>query len=107
MKFVSNLRPVSQTWFKSPWAIVVVALALRLVVMCSTYKIQLDPSQDHWVFGWETGRVARSIVVGEGFNSPYSESTGPAALIPPVYAYLVRTKNGRNAVSKNGFKSLY
>jgi 4-amino-4-deoxy-L-arabinose transferase-like glycosyltransferase len=68
---------------------VVAALALRLAVMCLTYKIQLDPSQDHLAFGWETGRVARSIVNGEGFSSPYSVPTGPTALIPPVYPYLV------------------
>jgi 4-amino-4-deoxy-L-arabinose transferase-like glycosyltransferase len=75
--------------FWSPWAMVVAALALRLAVMCLTYKIQLDPSQDHLAFGWETGRVARSIVNGEGFSSPYSVPTGPTALIPPVYPYLV------------------
>jgi 4-amino-4-deoxy-L-arabinose transferase-like glycosyltransferase len=74
---------------RSPWAMVVAALALRLGVMCLTYKIQLNPSQDHLAFGWETGRVARSIVTGEGFSSPYSEPTGPTALIPPVYPYLV------------------
>ena len=68
---------------------VVVALALRLVVMGFTYRIQLDPAQDHWAFGWETGRVARSIATGQGFSSPYSEPTGPTALIPPVYTYLV------------------
>lgn len=75
--------------FWSPWAMVHAALVLRLVVMCLTYKIQLDPSQDHLAFGWETGRVARSIVTGEGFSSPYSEPTGPTALIPPVYPYFV------------------
>src|SRR6202140_2096069 len=75
--------------FRSPWAMVAAALALRLVVMCFTYKIQLDPAQDHWAFGWETGRVARSIATGRGFSSPYSEPTGPTALIPPVYTYLV------------------
>jgi 4-amino-4-deoxy-L-arabinose transferase-like glycosyltransferase len=75
--------------FWSPWAMVVAALALRLVVMSLTYKIQLDPSQDHLAFGWETGRVARSIVTGNGFSSPYSKPTGPTALIPPVYPYLV------------------
>lgn len=75
--------------FGSPWAMVHAALVLRLVVMCLTYKIQMDPSQDHLAFGWETGRVARSIVTGEGFSSPYSEPTGPTALIPPVYPYFV------------------
>ena len=72
-----------------PLTMVIAALVLRLVVMVFVYKIQLDPSQDHWVFGWETGRVARSIVTGHGFSSPYSEPTGPTALIPPVYTDLV------------------
>ena len=81
----AQVRP----FFSSPWTMVIVALALRLVVMGFAYKIQLDPSQDHWVFGWETGRVARSIATGRGFSSPYSEPTGPTALIPPVYTYLL------------------
>ena len=75
--------------FQSPWAMVAAALALRLVAMGFTYKMQLDPSQDHWAFGWETGKVARSIATGRGFSSPYTEPTGPTALIPPVYTYLV------------------
>src|ERR1700674_144213 len=84
-----GLRAEVRPFFSSPWTMVIVALALRLVVMGFAFKIQLDPSQDHWVFGWETGRVARSIATGQGFNSPYSEPTGPTALIPPVYTYLV------------------
>src|SRR5262249_7289336 len=40
-------------------------------------------------FGWETARVARSIATGQGFSSPYHEPTGPTALLPPVYVYLV------------------
>ena len=74
---------------RSPWAMVVVALALRLVVMGLTYTDRLDPARDHWLFGWETGRVARSIAAGEGFSSPYPEPTGPTNLIPPAYPYLV------------------
>jgi len=78
-----------RAFFSSPWAMVIVALVVRLVVMAFAYTAQLDPSQDHWVFGWETGRVARSIATGHGFSSPYSEPTGPTALIPPVYTYLL------------------
>jgi 4-amino-4-deoxy-L-arabinose transferase-like glycosyltransferase len=74
---------------QSPLAMVIAALILRTVVMFFAYKIQLDPSNDYWTFGWETGRVARSIATGHGFSSPYSEPTGPTALIPPVYTYLV------------------
>jgi hypothetical protein len=68
---------------------VVAALALRLVLMAFLYTDRLDPARDHWTFGWETGKVAQSIAAGRGFGSPYPEPTGPTALIPPVYAYLV------------------
>jgi 4-amino-4-deoxy-L-arabinose transferase-like glycosyltransferase len=79
----------ARAFLASPWAMVGVALIVRLIVMLFAYKVQLDPAQDHWVFGWETGRVARSIATGHGFTSPYSEPTGPTALIPPVYTYLL------------------
>ena len=68
---------------------IVVALAVRLVVMIFVYTSQLDPAQDHWAFGCEMGRVARSIVTGQGFSSPYIEPTGPTALLPPVYPFLL------------------
>ena len=84
-----GLRAKVRPFFSSPWAMLSVALVIRLVVMGFAYTIQLDPSRDHWVFGWETGRVARSIATGHGFSSPYPEPTGPTALIPPVYTYLV------------------
>src|SRR5712691_7220077 len=88
-KAATGLRAKGRPFFSSPGAMVSVALALRLVVMGFAYTIQLDPSRDHWVFGWETGRVARSIATGQGFSSPYSEPTGPTAVIPPIYTYLV------------------
>ncbi len=49
---------------------VLAALAIRLVVMVFLLPEQLDPSRDHWHFGYETGRIARSIVEGRGFSSP-------------------------------------
>ncbi|MFC6647308.1 ArnT family glycosyltransferase [Granulicella cerasi] len=38
---------------------------------------------------WEVGWTARSIFMGMGFSSPYLAFTGPTALVPPVYTYLV------------------
>jgi hypothetical protein len=75
--------------FYSPWAMVIVALMLRLVVMEFSYRSLLDPARDHYAFGYESGRVARSIATGHGFSSPYPEPTGPTASIGPVYAYLL------------------
>jgi 4-amino-4-deoxy-L-arabinose transferase-like glycosyltransferase len=44
---------------------------------------------DHFEFGWEMGRVGRSIAVGQGFSSPYEGNTGPTAWEPPLYPYLI------------------
>ena len=85
----TRLRVKIRPWLRSPWTMVLAALALRLVVMGFFYNDRLDPARDHWTFGWETARVARSIASGEGFSSPYPEPTGPTTLIPPAYTYLV------------------
>ncbi|MGH9712633.1 MAG: ArnT family glycosyltransferase [Candidatus Acidiferrales bacterium] len=68
---------------------ILVALALRLVVVAFLYPDQLNPRRDHWPFGYETGRIARSIADGEGFANPLFEKTGPTAWMTPVYPYLV------------------
>lgn len=73
----------------SPWAMVVAAMAIRLAVMPFTYHILLNPWHDHCLFGCEFGRIARSIVEGRGFSSPYPAPTGPSAIVGPVYAYLL------------------
>jgi len=69
--------------------IVVLALALRLVVMAFLYPEQLSPERDHWKFGYETGRIARSIVEGKGFSNPLFADTGPTAWMTPVYPGIV------------------
>jgi 4-amino-4-deoxy-L-arabinose transferase-like glycosyltransferase len=67
----------------------IVALAIRLAVMAFLYPQQLDPARDHWSFGFEEGRVARSIAEGKGFSSPLYADTGPTAWIAPVYPMLL------------------
>jgi 4-amino-4-deoxy-L-arabinose transferase-like glycosyltransferase len=66
-----------------------VALAIRLIVMIFLLPEQLEPQRDHWHFGYETGRIARSIVEGRGFSSPLFADTGSTAWLTPVYPYLV------------------
>jgi hypothetical protein len=70
-------------------SMVLVALAIRLVVMVFLLPEQLEPQRDHWHFGYEAGRIARSIVEGRGFSSPLFEASGPTAWMTPVYPYLV------------------
>lgn len=68
---------------------VVVALALRLAVVACLYPERLNPERDHWRFAGETGRIARSIVQGNGFSSPLHAPTGPTAWMTPVYPALL------------------
>ena len=69
--------------------IVLVALALRLMVMSCLYPERTDPARDHWRCGGEAGRIARSIAQGEGFSNPLFGKTGPTAWLAPVFPYLL------------------
>jgi 4-amino-4-deoxy-L-arabinose transferase-like glycosyltransferase len=62
------------------------ALALRLGVMVYSGAYRIE---DTWDFGFETGRIADSIVKGQGFASPCGASSGPSAWLMPVYPYVV------------------
>ena len=75
--------------YQSPGWILAVALFLRLVVSFSLIGGQFSPERDNFSFGWETGRIARSVAQGEGFSSPLHAPTGPTAWTTPVYVYLV------------------
>jgi len=68
---------------------VVVALALRLAVVAFLYPERLNPERDHWRFAGESGRIARSIVQGNGFSSPLHAPSGPTAWMIPVYPALL------------------
>jgi 4-amino-4-deoxy-L-arabinose transferase-like glycosyltransferase len=45
--------------------------------------------EDNFGFGFEMGRVGRSVALGRGFSSPYEGNTGPSAWEPPLYPYLI------------------
>src|ERR1700751_966816 len=68
---------------------VLAALMVRLIVVVCGFREQTDPSDHHAAFGWEMGWVARSIFEGHGFSSPFFPSTGPTALVPPLFPYLL------------------
>jgi 4-amino-4-deoxy-L-arabinose transferase-like glycosyltransferase len=70
------------------WA-VLTGWSIRLLVVALVYRGFLDPGRGYWEFGYEIGRVARSIVLGRGFSDPYWANTGPTALLTPVYPYLL------------------
>lgn len=65
------------------------ALILRVLVLTVGHTYKITPRRDHFQFGWETGRIARSIALGEGYASPTDLQTGPTAWTAPVYPYIL------------------
>jgi 4-amino-4-deoxy-L-arabinose transferase-like glycosyltransferase len=68
--------------------IVLVALAIRLAVVpfgSSSFENLMDADHIH---AWEQGNVARALVAGQGFGSPFNSSQ-PSAVMPPVYPLIV------------------
>ncbi|MGD0521249.1 MAG: glycosyltransferase family 39 protein [Terracidiphilus sp.] len=69
--------------------IILAALAIRLVVVCFTYRGLPDADKFYEQFGWEIGWVARALAAGHGFSSPFFPWSGPTALVPPLYTFLL------------------
>lgn len=65
------------------------SLALQIAAIGLLHQYRVRPGNDHFEFGWEMGRVARSIALGQGFSSPYEGNTGPTAWEPPLYPFLM------------------
>src|SRR5271170_7793940 len=84
-----NIPPVRRPLSHSILFIVLVALLLRLAVIGIGHTYRITPRRDHFQFGWEMGRIARSIASGQGFSSPTDPPTGPSAWAPPVYPYIL------------------
>lgn len=66
-----------------------VAFLLRLAVITVGHTYRITPRRDHFQFGWEMGRLARSIAHGRGFSSPTDLDSGPSAWTAPVYPYIL------------------
>jgi hypothetical protein len=79
----------TQSLRHSPLFIVLIALVLRLAVITFGPTYHITPRRDHFQFGWEMGRLARSIVTGNGFSSPTDLPSGPSAWAPPLYPYIL------------------
>jgi 4-amino-4-deoxy-L-arabinose transferase-like glycosyltransferase len=82
-------EPRSPGEFRTVFLIVLLAFALRVVVIPFLLGDITNSARDHWDFGWEEGRIARSIASGQGFSSPLFGNTGPTAWATPVYPYLL------------------
>jgi 4-amino-4-deoxy-L-arabinose transferase-like glycosyltransferase len=67
---------------------VLVALLLRLAVIPFNSFLFEDLMDAAHIHAWEQGNVARALLAGQGFGSPFV-STQPSAIMPPVYPLIV------------------
>jgi hypothetical protein len=73
----------------SLWLILAVALLLRVSYLRN--YVHEHPRQAVSVvpFLFESGNIAHSLAVGNGFSSPFRLETGPTAWMPPIYPLLL------------------
>jgi len=76
--------------------IVIVAFSVRFgyIVIGHTYRFHsnkpvLAANEKDFSFGFEMGRIGRSLAQGQGFSNPFNETTGPTAWEPPLYPFLI------------------
>jgi 4-amino-4-deoxy-L-arabinose transferase-like glycosyltransferase len=69
--------------------IILAAFAIRLVVVCFSYRDLPDADKYYEQFGWEMGWIARALASGHGFSSPYYPISGPTAIESPLYPSLL------------------
>lgn len=77
------------TGVRAPWRIFWVGFAVRVLYMTLAHTWKIRVLMDHFQFGWELGRIARSVVLGQGYGNPFLGHTGPTTWIPPLYTLLV------------------
>jgi 4-amino-4-deoxy-L-arabinose transferase-like glycosyltransferase len=78
--------------------IVIVAFGVRLgcIVIGHTYRFRSDKkiiaqpvNERNFDFGFEMGRIGRSLAQGQGFSNPFNETSGSTAWEPPLYPLLI------------------
>jgi 4-amino-4-deoxy-L-arabinose transferase-like glycosyltransferase len=76
--------------------IVIIAFTVRFgyIVIGHTYrfhsgKAALAANEKDFSFGFEVGRIGRSLAQGQGFGNPFNETTGATAWEPPLYPFLI------------------
>ena len=85
----SGVEVSKRPWWQRPWMIFWVGYALRVVVILVGHTYRIRTLQGNFDFGFEAGRIARSLVTGHGFGNPFNGLSGPTAWLPPVYPLLM------------------
>ena len=69
--------------------LMLLSFVLQIAAIGIFRQYKTRTGDDHFAFGWEMGRIGRSIALGQGFSNPYGGNTGPTAWEPPLYPYLM------------------
>lgn len=75
--------------FRAPATIFWTAFLVRVAYITLAHTYRITPFNNHFEFGWETGRVAASLAQGHGYSSPFSGDTGPTAWMVPAFTLLL------------------
>ncbi len=74
---------------KLRWQIFTAAFTVRVLYILLAHTFRVRPSDDHFEFGWEMGRIGRALATGYGYSDPFTGHTGPTAWAPPLYTLLI------------------
>jgi Dolichyl-phosphate-mannose-protein mannosyltransferase len=66
-----------------------IGLFVRELAIFIGHTYRISKLEGSFGFGWETGRIARSIALGQGFSSPFQDVSGSTAWLAPIYPYLL------------------
>jgi len=69
--------------------LMLLSFVMQIAGIAILHEYRTRAGDDHFAFGWEMGRIGRSIALGQGFSNPYGGNTGPTAWEPPLYPYLM------------------
>jgi len=96
---IAAASPLPRWWARtriSLFWIVIVAFSVRFgyIIIGHTYRFHsnnpiLAANEKDFSFGFEMGRIGRSLAEGRGFSNPFNETTGPTAWEPPLYPFLI------------------
>ena len=85
----SDVRDTQRSQGKFFLLLVTTALVLRLGLILINHTYKFKSIDDNFGFGFEMGRIGRSLAQGQGFANPFNETTGPTAWEPPLYPLLI------------------
>jgi 4-amino-4-deoxy-L-arabinose transferase-like glycosyltransferase len=89
----NNLLGIGRNWWAhartSFFWMMLLGLTLRLGIIVVGHTYNFHARDNNFSFGWEMGRIGRSLATGQGFSNPFNEATGPTAWEPPLYPLLI------------------